>query len=135
MPTDQAPDHVIDKQLWLRIKRKLHRGSKGGAAQTWSARKSQMLVTEYRKEGGRFRQTKARTVNSSLSTWTSQEWCYSSKKWEGTGRYLPKKVWAQLTPQQRYLTNVNRHKKGRYAPYEDFVLRAFKKAGISMKGS
>lgn len=39
------------KQLFNKIKA----GSKGGDAGEWSARKSQMLAKQYKKEGGKYR--------------------------------------------------------------------------------
>ncbi|MEC7294209.1 MAG: hypothetical protein VXU46_04890 [Planctomycetota bacterium] len=42
-------------EMRKRIFEKLKKGSKGGPAGTWSARKAQMLAKEYKETGGGYR--------------------------------------------------------------------------------
>lgn len=42
-------------EMRKRIFEKLKKGSKGGPAGTWSARKAQMLAKEYKEKGGGYR--------------------------------------------------------------------------------
>lgn len=42
-------------EMRKRIFEKLKKGSKGGPAGTWSARKAQMLAKEYKERGGGYR--------------------------------------------------------------------------------
>jgi len=120
-------------QLWEQIVDKYKKGTKGGDAGEWSARKAQLAVQEYKSRGGGYTGDKSDTAKS-LSKWSNQNWRYSSKKWEGKGRYLPDAVWKKLTQRQKEITNKNKANASSKedAPYEDFVKRAFKEAGISM---
>lgn len=88
-----------------RLKKKIMAGSRGGKPGQWSARKAQLLATEYKKAGGGYKQGKTATAKS-LTKWTKQKWRTSdgsaskSKK-----RYLPDKAWDALTPAEKAATN------------------------------
>src|SRR4051812_33552651 len=56
-----------DPALWERIKAKVTRGSKGGRAGQWSARKAQLAVQDYKKAGGGF--IGARSSRNHLVKW------------------------------------------------------------------
>lgn len=77
--------------LWKRIVARVKAGSKGGKPGQWSARKAQLAVRLYKKEGGGYKGKKGKT---SLSKWTKQKWrTKSGKKSSETGeRYLPEKA-------------------------------------------
>jgi UTP:GlnB (protein PII) uridylyltransferase len=83
-------------------------GSKGGKPGQWSARKAQLLATEYRKAGGGYRGGLKKTQRS-LKKWTREKWTTRDKKPAirkgGTRRYLPAKAWNRLTPAQRRATD------------------------------
>lgn len=90
------------------IKNKIMAGSKGGKPGQWSARKAQLLASEYKKAGGGY--TGAKTAaQSSLTKWTGEKWRTSDNKPAqragGTTRYLPDKAWDKLTPAQKAATN------------------------------
>ncbi|MCP3099889.1 hypothetical protein LZ198_13520 [Myxococcus sp. K15C18031901] len=51
-----------------RIRKRLMQGSRGGPAGVWSARKAQMLATEYERAGGGYRGRKT-PAQKSLSAW------------------------------------------------------------------
>jgi len=86
-----------DTALWERIKKKITAGDKGGNHGQWSARKAQMAVLEYKKEGGGYKGGKSKS--NSLVQWTKQDWrTKSGKPSSETGeRYLPKKAIEHLT--------------------------------------
>jgi hypothetical protein len=86
-----------NQALWDRIKNKVQRGSKGGLAGQWSARKAQLLVKEYKDQGGKF--TGPKNPNNSLHQWTKQDWrTRSGKPSLQTGeRYLPAKAIKHLS--------------------------------------
>lgn len=77
--------------LWKRIVARVKAGSKGGKPGQWSARKAQLAVRLYKKEGGGYKGKKGKT---SLSKWTKQKWrTKSGKKSSETGeRYLPERA-------------------------------------------
>jgi hypothetical protein len=77
--------------LWKRIVARVKAGSNGGKPGQWSARKAQLAVRLYKKEGGGYKGKKGKT---SLSKWTKQKWrTKSGKKSSETGeRYLPEKA-------------------------------------------
>ena len=64
-------------QLWQRIKTKItNKETAGTKAGQWSARKAQMAVKEYKKEGGGY--TTPKDKNNSLSKWSNQNWMTKS---------------------------------------------------------
>lgn len=111
--------------LWKKIVEKIKKGSKGGAAGTWNARKAQLAVAEYKKSGGGYKGHK--TKNNDLVKWTDQDWGYvtegdEEKPKNKRGRYLPKKVRDSLTSKEKAATNrrkrvaiKQRKKKAKYS--------------------
>jgi hypothetical protein len=45
-------DKYTDPELRDEVKEEIHNGDKGGAPGQWSARKAQMMASEYKKRGG-----------------------------------------------------------------------------------
>ena len=45
-------DKYTDPELRDEVKEEIHQGDKGGAPGQWSARKAQMMASEYKKRGG-----------------------------------------------------------------------------------
>lgn len=86
--------------LWQRIVKRVKAGSKGGDRGEWSARKAQLAVALYKKEGGGYRGKK--TADNSLTKWSKQNWTTKSGKPSSvTGeRYLPKKAILALSPSE-----------------------------------
>jgi hypothetical protein len=86
--------------LWERIVKRVKAGSKGGDRGEWSARKAQLAVALYKKEGGGYRGKKS--SDNSLTKWSKQNWTTKSGKPSSvTGeRYLPKKAIDALTPSE-----------------------------------
>jgi hypothetical protein len=81
-----------DPALWEKVKEEVTEGDKGGRPGQWSARKAQMAVKEYKKEGGGYAGPK--TPDNSLVKWTEEDWgTHSGEKSTETGeRYLPKEA-------------------------------------------
>jgi hypothetical protein len=84
-------------KLWESVKLKITKGSKGGEPGQWSARKAQMAVAEYKKEGGGYEGRKSK--DNHLKQWQDEDWGTKSGKKSGeTGeRYLPRKSREALT--------------------------------------
>lgn len=102
--------------LWQRVKTKVTKGSKGGRAGQWSARKAQMAVQEYKEKGGGYEGGKAK--DNHLAEWTREEWgTASGRRSRETGeRYLPRNARAKLTSEEYASTTRKKRtdtKKGR----------------------
>ena len=59
-----------DPKLWEKVKEDVTAGDKGGRPGQWSARKAQMAVQEYKKEGGGYIGPKSE--NNALAKWTDE---------------------------------------------------------------
>jgi len=82
--------------LWERIKDEITKGTKGGEPNTWSGRKAQLAVQEYKRRGGTYSGPKPK---DGLAAWTKQDWrTKSGKPSSETGeRYLPANAIAALS--------------------------------------
>ena len=91
--------------LWRRIVARIKRGTKGGKAGQWSARKAQLAVAAYKKSGGGYKGKKK--ASNKLSKWTKQKWrTKSGKPSSKTGeRYLPEKAIKALSPKEYAATS------------------------------
>jgi hypothetical protein len=107
---DYAGDYT-QPELRARIKERLKASAKGGRPGQWSARKSQLLAQEYRRQGGGFRRGK-QAAQRSLEAWTGQDWrgaggqarVRGQARGRGRGRmhrYLPRTAWQLLSPKER----------------------------------
>jgi len=81
-----------DPTLWASVKAELMKGSKGGPAGKWNARKAMLAVNEYKRRGGGY--VGKRDPYNSLKKWQKEDWGYA----DPGGRYLPKAVRVSLTP-------------------------------------
>jgi len=101
-------EQYSDPALRDRLKKKILAGSKGGRSGQWSARKAQLLASEYKSEGGRYKRPPSEAQRN-LQQWTEENWTTSdgSKAVQGrtTKRYLPKKAWDKLSASQKSATN------------------------------
>lgn len=59
-------------ELRERLKRRIMRGTKGGKAGQWSARKAQLLAHEYEAEGGGYAKGKRTSAQRDLAQWTDE---------------------------------------------------------------
>jgi hypothetical protein len=88
-----------------RLKQKIMSGSKGGDPGEWSARKAQLLATEYEKAGGGYKGGKTDSQKS-LTKWTGEKWrTNDGAPSEGKKRYLPDAAWKGLSPAEKAATN------------------------------
>lgn len=86
-----------DPALWETVKQRVTAGDKGGKPGQWSARKAQLAVREYQREGGGYLGDKP--ADNALAHWTEEDWGTCSGKPSGeTGeRYLPERARASLS--------------------------------------
>ncbi|KAJ9648292.1 hypothetical protein H2199_001145 [Coniosporium tulheliwenetii] len=95
------------------VKEEIHQSSKGGAPGQWSARKAQLMASEYKKRGGGYTTDKKDQDESQahLSKWTEEEWqtkegSAHAKQEDGTRkRYLPKKAWEKMSEEEKRETD------------------------------
>ncbi|MCW2813423.1 MAG: hypothetical protein JWN84_878 [Nocardioides sp.] len=110
-------DKYTDPELRERIKEELKAGDKGGREGQWSARKSQMLVQEYERQGGGYRGPKDDSQRH-LEQWTHEEWqtkdgSADARDGDETGRYLPKEAWDRLSDEEKAATDRKKRKGSR----------------------
>ena len=71
MPQDDSK--YSKPELRERIKNRIMKGSKGGKPGQWSARKAQLLASEYKEAGGGYKGGKGEKQKS-LSKWSKEKW-------------------------------------------------------------
>lgn len=110
-PKAGAKGTYTKPELRDRLKAKIKAGTKGGKAGQWSARKAQLLASEYEEAGGGYSGKKT-AAQKHLSEWTGEKWQTADGKPAarkgGTTRYLPKKAWDKLTPAEKKATNAKK---------------------------
>ncbi|WP_162054260.1 hypothetical protein [Pontibacter pamirensis] len=92
-------------ELREKIKDELVASDKGGKKGQWSARKSQLLVQEYEKQGGGYKGEKDKEAKS-LEKWTEEDWQTkdgdADARHDGkTSQYLPKEAWEKLSEKEK----------------------------------
>lgn len=112
-PRRRPEDTYTNPALRERLKEEIKAGDKGGAAGQWSARKSQLLASEYKKAGGGYQNDTPTDAQQHLDEWTAQGWQTAdgqpARHDDGTtARYLPKEAWDELTPAQKKATNAKK---------------------------
>jgi hypothetical protein len=118
--------------LWERVKNQVKRGSKGGPAGKWSARKAQLSVKLYKQKGGKYKGPKS--SKNSLTKWSKEKWGYVSggggkRKY---GRYLPEVVRKHLSKSASRSENRKKGTKhGKKVSYGKEVRSLMKKFGIT----
>ena len=102
-----------EPELRERLKEEIKAGDRGGKPGQWSARKSQLLTTEYEAAGGGYVDDGELTDSQrSLRDWTDEDWQTAdgdgrARQDDGTvRRYLPAKAWEQLSDEQRHATDA-----------------------------
>ena len=109
MTKKTAQDYKQDytkPDLRERLKEQIKQDDKGGKSGQWSARKSQILKREYEEQGGGYQHPGQRTDDQkNLCQWSKEDWQTSTKEnaiqKDQTTRYLPKKVWDDLSDEER----------------------------------
>jgi len=122
------------------LKEEIKQSDKGGKPGQWSARKSQLLVQEYEKRGGGYKQDEKDEAAQSLEDWSEQDWQTQegderARKGDRTERYLPKAVWERLSDEEKReaeRTKEQASKKGQqHVDWTPAIKRAMREAGYS----
>ncbi|WP_414548952.1 hypothetical protein [Anabaena sp. CCY 0017] len=106
MAKNDYEDKYTDPDLRSQLKEEIKNSDKGGKPGQWSARKSQLLVREYEKHGGGYKQAEKDEAAESLEQWSDQDWQTEAegdraREGEVTKRYLPKAVWDRLSDEEK----------------------------------
>ena len=110
-----------NEALWKRVVAQVKAGSKGGKANSWSARKAQLATKIYKEKGCGYKGEKTK-AQKSLSKWTKEDWGTKSGKPSTQGpkatgeRYLPKKARESLSSKEYAATSAKKRadtKKGK----------------------
>jgi len=106
MAEDNYDQKYTDPELRRQLKEEIQQSDKGGKPGQWSARKSQLLVKEYEKQGGGYKKSEKDEAAKSLEEWSEQDWQTQEgderAREDGvTKRYLPKAVWEKLSDAQK----------------------------------
>lgn len=113
MPTSTKSDtqQYTKPEVREAIKKKVMSGAKGGKPGEWSARKAQLVASEYKQAGGGYKKSKTETQKS-LQRWGDEKWTTSDGKKAqragGTTRYLPKQAWEKLDKEQKSAANTKK---------------------------
>ena len=133
---DYADDYT-EPELRARLKEEIKAGDRGGRPGQWSARKSQLLATEYTEQGGGFVHEGERTpAQQHLSEWTEQDWHTADGGTAGRGehetaRYLPDAAWQLLSPEEQQATDrAKRHGETQHVPNTEAAKEARKAAEL-----
>ena len=100
-------DQYTKPELREKLKEEIKKGDKGGKKGQWSARKSQLLTTEYEKAGGGYKGEKTESQKD-LEQWTNEEWQTKEGDADAAGgekRYLPKHAWDLLSDEEKKRAN------------------------------
>ena len=108
MATDQT---YTKPKLRKKLKEQIQAGDKGGKPGQWSARKAQLLVRQYEKQGGGYVDDGRPTATQKhLKQWGEQDWHTAgggadARGEDGTARYLPDVAWKLLSKKEREATD------------------------------
>jgi len=108
--SDDYDQKYTRPDLRRRLKEEIKASDRGGKPGQWSARKSQMLVQEYEKQGGGYKKSRKDEDSRSLERWTDENWQTREGKAQAredgaTRRYLPEKAWEQLSEEEKARTD------------------------------
>ena len=139
MTQDNYEEKYTKPDLRRQIKDELMQSDKGGKPGQWSARKSQLLVQQYEKQGGGYKKDEPDEAAESLAEWSEQDWQTQEgdkARQDGkTKRYLPKEVWQQLSDEEKQEAERIKQqasKKGeQYVEWTPAIKRAMVEAGYA----
>lgn len=139
MSQNNYEEKYTKPDLRRKIKDELMQSDKGGKPGQWSARKSQLLVQEYEKQGGGYKKDEKDDAAESLEEWGEQDWQTQDGKQarqDGkTKRYLPKEVWQKLSDQEKQEAEKIKQKASKkgeqYVEWTPAIKRAMAEAGYS----
>ncbi len=133
-PSD--PNKYTKPELRDKIREEVIEGEKGGKPGEWSARKAQLVATEYEHAGGGFKGEKDKSAES-LTKCGKEDWHTSdgakAEREGGTMRYLPDEAWAKLSPEEKAKTNKKKQKGSREGKQFVANTEAAKEAGAAAR--
>ena len=140
MTQDNYEQKYTKPDLRRQIKDKLMQSDKGGKPGEWSARKSQLLVQEYKKQGGGYKEDEKDEAAKSLEKWSEQNWQTQNgddraRQDDKTKRYLPKEVWQRLSKEEKQEAEKIKQEASKqgeqYVEWTPAIKRAMTEAGYS----
>ena len=139
MTQDNYEEKYTKPDLRRQIKDELMQSEKGGKPGQWSARKSQLLVQEYEKQGGGYKKDDKDDAAKSLEEWGEQDWQTqdgSQARQDGkTKRYLPQAVWSRLSKEEKQEAERIKQQASRqgeqYVEWTPAIKRAMAEAGYA----
>ena len=138
---DNYEEKYTKPDLRREIKEEIKESDKGGSPGQWSARKSQLLVQEYEKQGGGYKKDEKDEAAKSLEEWGEQNWQTAEGKGQArqdgkTKRYLPEEVWKKLTQSEKQEAKRSKEKASKqgeqYVEWTPAIKRAMREAGYSV---
>jgi hypothetical protein len=140
MSSKSYEEKYTKPDLRRRLKDEIQQSDKGGKPGQWSARKSQLLVQEYEKHGGGYKQDSKDEAARSLEEWTEQNWQTAEGEGDArkngvTKRYLPEEVWNKLSDQEKREAERTKEKGSKsgeqYIHWTPAIKRAMAEAGYA----
>lgn len=138
MASDNYEEKYTKPELRRQLKEEIKQSDKGGEPGQWSARKSQLLVQEYEKQGGGYKKDEKDRSAESLEEWGEQNWQTKEGKGQArqegkTKRYLPKEVWEKLSNEEKKEAEQTKKEASQdgdqYVEWTPAIKRAMKEAG------
>ena len=101
----KGDEKYTEPELRAKLKDEVQKGDKGGKPGQWSARKSQLLVHEYEKQGGGYTTEERTDDQKHLEQWQDEEWTTAdgkpAERDDVMHRYLPKEAWEKMSAKER----------------------------------
>ena len=139
MSQDNYEQKYTRPDLRRQLKDEIMQSDRGGKPGQWSARKSQLLVQEYEKQGGGYKQDEKDDAAKSLEEWSEQDWQTqdgTKARQDGkTKRYLPKEVWDKLSDEEKRKAEEIKQKASKegeqYVEWTPAIKKAMEEAGYA----
>ncbi|MFE4106173.1 Rho termination factor N-terminal domain-containing protein [Almyronema epifaneia] len=140
MASDRYEEKYTKPDLRRRLKAEIKQSDQGGEPGQWSARKSQLLVKAYEKQGGGYREDEKDEAAQSLEAWTAQNWQTvdgqtNARQGEITKRYLPEDVWQSLSEAEKRQAEKTKRSGSKadeqYVAWTPAIKRAMREAGYA----
>ena len=139
MSQDNYEQKYTKPDLRRQLKDEIMQSDKGGNPGQWSARKSQLLVQEYEKQGGGYKKDEKDDAAKSLEEWGEQDWQTQdgnkARQDDKTKRYLPKEVWSILSDEEKQKAEEIKQKASKegeqYVEWTPAIKKAMKEAGYT----
>ena len=135
-PVSRSGDPALYTKPELRekLKNQITAGDKGGKPGQWSARKAQLLASEYEKEGGGYKKNSRTSKQKHLESWTEEKWQTADGKKSGTGQDdLPLPTQRSMGKTHASSAQGNGRKKENSVPYRPAVCRQHSRCQESPK--